>query len=60
MEIIAGVMRDGKNSQLSAPYSLTRYAFSCASAYSQVFEIKNNGARHALYTHAGSNLKCNA
>ena len=36
---------------LPKPFSLTKYAFECASTSSQVFMFKKKGKRHALYTH---------
>ncbi len=54
MNIHSGIGSRDKLEQLPAPLALVQYSFSCASVTSKVFEIKNNGVRHALYTHIES------
>lgn len=54
MEIFDGIEQNGKRIQLPVPYSLVQYNFSCMSEGSSVIEVKENKARHALYTHVSS------
>lgn len=53
LTINSRVNADDAKTELPAPYTLTRYIFSCSGASSEVLEFDKNGKRNALFTHVG-------
>ena len=51
MNMFEMLINDFGKKNLAAPYGLTYYDFICASAGTDVIEIKKSGKRYALYTH---------